>query len=243
MGQVLLRFALALAITAAAPLAAAAEARLPDEQLWRVALGDRVEIAVLVGRSGRKQPKAAIILLPGGDGRLRLHTSERPGRLKNNFLFRTRHALRRAGNNRDRTGACSAAHASSQKDHMAALDLGANVFNGFFGGLTTNFRPCAGPVQKFRPPGGFGVRVDTHMHEGGKVSPYYDSLVAKIIVHQPTRIEAIRCMQRCLKEFTIEPIHTTIPFLRRVLSHPDFLEAKIDTGFVDRAFQNRHRKK
>ncbi|MHC5108805.1 MAG: acetyl-CoA carboxylase biotin carboxylase subunit [Planctomycetota bacterium] len=101
-----------------------------------------------------------------------------------------------------------------------------------------DFRPSAGPVTRFRPPGGFGVRLDTYIHEGGRVSPFYDSLVAKVIVHQPTRIEAIRCMQRCLKEFKIGPIKTTIPFLRRVLAHPDFLEAKIDTGFLERSFKN-----
>ncbi|MGB0714440.1 MAG: acetyl-CoA carboxylase biotin carboxylase subunit [Phycisphaerae bacterium] len=99
-----------------------------------------------------------------------------------------------------------------------------------------NFRPSPGPVTKFRPPGGFGVRVDTYVHEGGRVSPYYDSLIAKVIVHQPTRIEAIRSMQRCLSEFKVEPIKTTIPFLKRILDHPDFLEGKFHTDFLDRAF-------
>ncbi|MFQ5462305.1 MAG: acetyl-CoA carboxylase biotin carboxylase subunit [Phycisphaerae bacterium] len=102
-----------------------------------------------------------------------------------------------------------------------------------------DFRPCAGPITKMRLPGGFGVRVDTHLHEGSRVSPYYDSLIAKVIVHQPTRPEAIACMQRCLKELTIEPIKTTIPFLRRVLMHPDFVEGKVDTGFVERTFKER----
>ncbi len=98
------------------------------------------------------------------------------------------------------------------------------------------FRPSAGIIERFRPPGGHGVRVDTFAHERAKVSPKYDSLVAKIIVHQPTRPEAIRCMQRCLREFTVEPIKTTIPFLRRVMEHPNWLSGEIDTGFIERTF-------
>ena len=79
-------------------------------------------------------------------------------------------------------------------------------------------------IERFRPSGGFGVRIETHAHEGYRVSPRYDSLIAKLIVHQPTRPDAIRCMQRCLDEFTIKPIQTTIPFLRQVMAHPDFAE-------------------
>jgi len=98
------------------------------------------------------------------------------------------------------------------------------------------FRPCAGLIEKFRPPGGPGVRVDSFGHDGCRVSRHYDSLVAKLIVHRPTRIEAIRCMQRCLREFRIEPLKTTIPFLAKVMAHPDFQAGKIDTGFTERAF-------
>ena len=98
------------------------------------------------------------------------------------------------------------------------------------------FRPCAGTIEKFRPPGGFGTRVDTFVHQGSRISPRYDSLLAKVIVCQPTRAEAIRAMQRCLDEFTIEPIKTTIPFLRKVLAHPDFAAGTIDTSFVERTF-------
>ncbi len=96
------------------------------------------------------------------------------------------------------------------------------------------FRPCAGKIERFRPPGGFGVRLDSHVFEGYKVPPYYDSLVGKLIVHQPTRLEAIRTMQRCLREMVIEPIKTTIPFHLRVLEHPRFQAGEIDTGFVER---------
>jgi len=98
------------------------------------------------------------------------------------------------------------------------------------------FRPCAGIIEKFIPPGGPGVRVDTHGYAGFRLSPKYDSLLAKVIVHQPTRPEAIRCMLRCLNEFVIEPLKTTLPFLRRVLAHPNFMESNVDTGFVERTF-------
>ncbi len=79
-----------------------------------------------------------------------------------------------------------------------------------------------------------GVRVDSYGHDRCRVSARYDSLLAKVIVHQPTREEAISCMQRCLREFTVEPIHTTLPFLRKVLAHPHFVAGTIDTGFVER---------
>jgi acetyl-CoA carboxylase biotin carboxylase subunit len=98
------------------------------------------------------------------------------------------------------------------------------------------FRPCAGLIEKWRVPGGLGVRVDTHGYEGYRLSPKYDSLLAKLIVYQPTRPEAIRCMQRALGEFIIEPLKTTLPFLRKVFANPDFIESTIDTGFVERTF-------
>jgi len=98
------------------------------------------------------------------------------------------------------------------------------------------FRPSAGVIERFRPPGGLGVRVDTYVHDGCKVSPRYDSLIAKLIVHQPTRADAIRTMLRCLNEFVVEPVKTTIPLLQRVLAHPDFAEGNIDTGFIERTF-------
>jgi acetyl-CoA carboxylase biotin carboxylase subunit len=98
------------------------------------------------------------------------------------------------------------------------------------------FRPCAGLISKYRPPGGFGVRVDSFAHEGSRISPRYDSMVAKLVVHQATRMDAIRCMQRALREFTIEPLKTTIPFLRRVMEHPHWISGEIDTGFIERTF-------
>lgn len=99
-----------------------------------------------------------------------------------------------------------------------------------------NFRPCAGLIEKFRIPGGPGVRIDTHGYQGFRLSPKYDSLLAKVLVWQPTRPAAIRCMQRALAEFQIEPLKTTLPFLRKVLAHADFASGVIDTSFVERTF-------
>ncbi len=99
-----------------------------------------------------------------------------------------------------------------------------------------NFAPCPGPIEKYMPPGGFGVRVDTHLHQGATVSPYYDSMIAKVIVHQHTREEAISTMQRALQEFEISPIKTTIPACLEILSHNLFVKGEIDTGFIDRTF-------
>jgi len=80
------------------------------------------------------------------------------------------------------------------------------------------------------------VRVDTHAHQGWTVTPHYDSLIAKLIVHQKTRAEAIATMRRALQEFTIQPIKTTIPACLEILSHNLFVKGKIDTGFVERNF-------
>ena len=97
-----------------------------------------------------------------------------------------------------------------------------------------NFRPCAGLIEVFQPPGGPGVRIDTHAHAGYRISPRYDSMIGKVIVHRRTRDEAIASMKRCLSEFTIEPIKTTIPLYLKILDHPDFVAGRFDTGLVDR---------
>ena len=99
-----------------------------------------------------------------------------------------------------------------------------------------NFAPCPGTITKYIPPGGPGVRVDTHVHQGWTVSGSYDSMIAKLIVHQRTRTEAIATMRRALREFVIEPIKTTIPVCLDILSHNLFVKNKIDTGFVERNF-------
>ncbi len=99
-----------------------------------------------------------------------------------------------------------------------------------------NFSPSPGTITRLILPGGPGVRVDTHVHQGWTVSPSYDSMIAKLIVHQRTRTEAIATMKRALKEFIIEPIKTTIPACLDILSHNLFVKNKIDTSFVERNF-------
>ncbi|HDZ69032.1 MAG TPA: acetyl-CoA carboxylase biotin carboxylase subunit [Phycisphaerales bacterium] len=97
-----------------------------------------------------------------------------------------------------------------------------------------NFAPSPGTITRYIPPGGPGVRVDTHVHQGWTVCPNYDSMIAKLIVHQRTRAEAIATMKRALREFVIEPIKTTIPACLDILSHNLFVKGEIDTGFVER---------
>ncbi len=97
-----------------------------------------------------------------------------------------------------------------------------------------DFRPAPGTITTFHPPGGPGVRVDTHVYGGYTIPPYYDSLIAKLIVRARTRDEAIARARFALEMFVIEGVKTTIPFLREVLDHPDFCEGKVDTHFLDR---------
>lgn len=95
-----------------------------------------------------------------------------------------------------------------------------------------SFAPCPGTIETLILPGGPGVRVDTHIYPGYKVPPYYDSLMAKLIVYGKNRREAIRIMQRALDEFHISPIKTTIPFHKRLLENTLFLKSEISTHFV-----------
>ncbi len=97
-----------------------------------------------------------------------------------------------------------------------------------------NFAPCPGKITKFFTPGGPGVRVDTYLSQDAVISPYYDSMVSKLIVHQPTREEAIATMKRALREFKIEPIKTTIPACLKILSHNLYVKNQVDTSFVER---------
>jgi acetyl-CoA carboxylase biotin carboxylase subunit len=96
------------------------------------------------------------------------------------------------------------------------------------------FRPCPGRISEFVVPGGPGVRVDTHVHCGYAVSPHYDSLIAKLLVHRRTRAEAIASMRRALGEFTIEPLKTTIPLHLALMEHSDFVKGSVDIGFLER---------
>ncbi len=101
-----------------------------------------------------------------------------------------------------------------------------------------DFRPSPGLIQTFVPPGGPGVRVDSHGYSGYRIPPNYDSMIAKLLVHRPTRDGAIRGMLRALEEFVVEGPKTTISMQRRVLNHSDFRMGKHDTGFVERYFGN-----
>jgi acetyl-CoA carboxylase biotin carboxylase subunit len=97
-----------------------------------------------------------------------------------------------------------------------------------------NFQPSPGTITQLIAPGGFGVRFDTHAHSGYVVPPNYDSMIGKLIVHQPTRAEAIDCMLRALAELRVDGIHTTIPIHQEILSHSAFAEGRVDTTFVER---------
>ena len=100
-----------------------------------------------------------------------------------------------------------------------------------------NFQPCPGLITAYHPPGGPGVRVDTHVYAGYTVPPYYDSLLAKVIVHGNDREEALTRMGQALDSFILEGVTTTIPFLARVIRHPDFVTGDIDTRFLERESQ------
>ncbi len=95
------------------------------------------------------------------------------------------------------------------------------------------FRPSPGTVTTFHPPGGPGVRVDTHVYAGYKIPPYYDSMIAKLIVRASTRELAIRKMRRALDEFVIEGVPTTIPFHSQLMQDENFRNGKFDTHFLD----------
>jgi acetyl-CoA carboxylase, biotin carboxylase subunit len=96
-----------------------------------------------------------------------------------------------------------------------------------------DFRPSPGKITSFHIPGGFGVRVDTHAYASYVIPPYYDSLLAKLIVHAPTRQDAIKKMSVALEEFIIEGIQTTIPFHKKVMNDERFKSGDVDTHFID----------
>ena len=100
---------------------------------------------------------------------------------------------------------------------------------------TANFRPCPGRVEFLHFPGGPGVRVDSALYNGCTLSPYYDSLAAKVMVHAPTRLEAIRRMRRCLEEFTLEGFPTNAELSYELLFHPTFVRGGCTTAFLDRS--------
>lgn len=96
-----------------------------------------------------------------------------------------------------------------------------------------NFMPSPGKIGFYLPPGGPGVRVDSGAYPGYTISPFYDSMIAKLIVWAPTRQEAIAKMKRALSEFAVEGIHTTISFHQKLLEHPVFLDGNFDIKFLE----------
>jgi len=97
-----------------------------------------------------------------------------------------------------------------------------------------NFMPSAGTISALYLPGGPGVRIDSHIYQGYKVPPYYDSLLAKVIAHGNDRQETLARMRRVLGEFTIEGVATTLPFHRALLQEPGFIAGEFDTEYVGR---------
>lgn len=95
-----------------------------------------------------------------------------------------------------------------------------------------NFLPSPGTIEEYHPPGGFGVRLDTHLYQGYELPIYYDSLLAKLITFDTTRKGAIAVMKRALEEFTVNPIKTTIPLYQKVMDDPQFIEGEFDTGYI-----------
>jgi acetyl-CoA carboxylase, biotin carboxylase subunit len=96
-----------------------------------------------------------------------------------------------------------------------------------------NFRPSPGLITSWHQPGGFSIRVDSHVYQGYSIPPYYDSMIAKLIVHGATREEAIERMTAALDEFVIEGIKTTIPFHKRVMKNEQFRKGVFDTHFLE----------
>jgi acetyl-CoA carboxylase biotin carboxylase subunit len=99
-----------------------------------------------------------------------------------------------------------------------------------------NFQPSPGTVTRWQPPGGPGVRLDTHVVTGYRVPPNYDSLVAKLLIHQPTRAESIAVMRRALGEFIVDGIKTTVPIHQKIFNSSAFIDGQVDTTFIERVF-------
>lgn len=97
-----------------------------------------------------------------------------------------------------------------------------------------NFMPSPGKITSYNPPGGYGVRLDTHIYQGYDVSPYYDSMIGKLIAYGKTRNEAISIMRRALDEYIIDPIKTTISFHKGILKDPLFIKGQISTNYVEK---------
>jgi len=95
-----------------------------------------------------------------------------------------------------------------------------------------NFLPSPGTVDQYQPPGGYGVRLDSHLYQGYELPIFYDSLIAKLVAFDLTRDGAIAIMKRALDEYTIAPLKTTIPLYRKIMDDADFRKGDFDTGFI-----------
>ncbi|MCE9589414.1 MAG: acetyl-CoA carboxylase biotin carboxylase subunit [Planctomycetes bacterium] len=123
----------------------------------------------------------------------------------------------------------------SQKDikrHGHAIEVRINAED-----PAKNFIPCAGLIEHFDPPGGPGVRMDTHCYSGYRVPSNYDSMIAKLIVHKKTRAAAISTLRRALAEFRVDPIKTTIPLHAELMRNNDFLRNDTDIHYVERLLE------
>jgi acetyl-CoA carboxylase biotin carboxylase subunit len=101
---------------------------------------------------------------------------------------------------------------------------------------TNGFRPSPGRISRLLLPGGPGVRVDSHVYAGYEVPPFYDSLIAKIIVHRPTHEEAVAALRSVMRELVVDGIKTTTPLHLSILNHPRYITGQINTSFVDSVF-------
>ncbi len=101
-----------------------------------------------------------------------------------------------------------------------------------------DFKPCPGRITNIFPPGGPGIRLDTYIHPGCEVLPFYDSLIAKLVIHDRTREEAVLKSLRALDEFKIEGIKTTIPFYKKIVQSKNFIEGNIHTHFIEEEIFN-----
>ena len=100
-----------------------------------------------------------------------------------------------------------------------------------------DFMPSPGKILTYHSPGGPGVRVDTHVYQGYTISPYYDSMIGKLICYGKTRAEVIQIVKRALDEYMIDPIKTTIPFHKKVFNNQKFLQGKFYTDFVEKLIE------
>ena len=104
------------------------------------------------------------------------------------------------------------------------------------------FVPCAGKIDEWHAPGGLGVRVDSEIYSGYSIPPYYDSMIAKLIVHAGTRNAALMRLRRALEEFVIMGVKTTIPLHQEIISQPEYLDGQYDIHWLEHFMKTRKNK-